>query len=596
MTTYKTGNALGSSAPKDLFDNAENLDLAVNDTANPTWEDRFGVKRETLYGALKNFKDNGGALAFANEAALLAYVPESPNVLAIDTGTGSYWIWDGTSWAITSFHPAQLEQVTALMALINKNDAALLYEVLVDEEGGILRKYSSTEISDLFHTVRSTSGITSLGGDEEGGRLIYADDSGLDIGPLRMRYSPLPGIRVIDSEGAILQDISDPGEAPVLAGSSTLDDGVFFGSRKIAAFAGEAVNIHVPSLVSDRLAAADILASIGSLTTPAQLSGYGELKVDIDSYGSQAVLNLRPENATDGRYGALVDLIPVPASTTSTDINILMIGDSIGNRQGPLYLSQYLSEKGYTAKYIGTLNTSRLVSDANDASGALAECREGWESGDFTGAVTDRISIVQPGAEAAYLAQDKTTKWPQNPFLRVATSDDPADIIRNGWVLDFAFYATRFSLTAPDVIIYSVGTNDVRDRPEAEIYSNVLDSEALILNRLRAAWPNAKIIRMLPPTAMDTERNALWSTKYTKILRAMGVVNTQRADTKTMIAPTWAFLNTDNGYRRTFTGVDPDTGFGKLTWADAVHPYESGRPHLYQSLAPYVAATYLNLI
>lgn len=49
MTTYNTGNPLGSTSAKDLYDNAENLDVAVNG-AVPTWLDRLGVLRKTYYG------------------------------------------------------------------------------------------------------------------------------------------------------------------------------------------------------------------------------------------------------------------------------------------------------------------------------------------------------------------------------------------------------------------------------------------------------------------------------------------------------------------------------------------------------------------
>lgn len=52
MTTYNTGNPLGSSAVKDLYDNAENLDIALNDTASTRWVDRFGVSRPTLASAI----------------------------------------------------------------------------------------------------------------------------------------------------------------------------------------------------------------------------------------------------------------------------------------------------------------------------------------------------------------------------------------------------------------------------------------------------------------------------------------------------------------------------------------------------------------
>lgn len=50
MTIYATGNALGSTDVRDLLDNAQNLDNAVNDTASDTWVDRFGVTRVTLKG------------------------------------------------------------------------------------------------------------------------------------------------------------------------------------------------------------------------------------------------------------------------------------------------------------------------------------------------------------------------------------------------------------------------------------------------------------------------------------------------------------------------------------------------------------------
>ena len=50
MTTYKTNNNLGSSALKDLADNAENLDHFVNDSDNSNWDDRLGRTRLTLKG------------------------------------------------------------------------------------------------------------------------------------------------------------------------------------------------------------------------------------------------------------------------------------------------------------------------------------------------------------------------------------------------------------------------------------------------------------------------------------------------------------------------------------------------------------------
>lgn len=51
MTTYNTGNPLGSTSAKDLFDNAENLDVALNSN-DDTFVDRRGNVRPTYKGAV----------------------------------------------------------------------------------------------------------------------------------------------------------------------------------------------------------------------------------------------------------------------------------------------------------------------------------------------------------------------------------------------------------------------------------------------------------------------------------------------------------------------------------------------------------------
>lgn len=54
--TYNTLNPLGSTAPKDLFDNASNFDEAMN-SASPSFYDRFSKRRETWAGMEKAFDD-----------------------------------------------------------------------------------------------------------------------------------------------------------------------------------------------------------------------------------------------------------------------------------------------------------------------------------------------------------------------------------------------------------------------------------------------------------------------------------------------------------------------------------------------------------
>lgn len=67
MAKFNTGNPLGSSNPRDLYDNAEGLDQAVN-SKKSAWLDRLGYLRPTLQSAI----DPTGILQLATNQAELA--------------------------------------------------------------------------------------------------------------------------------------------------------------------------------------------------------------------------------------------------------------------------------------------------------------------------------------------------------------------------------------------------------------------------------------------------------------------------------------------------------------------------------------------
>lgn len=50
MTTYNTRNPIGSTDPRDLYDNSQNLDELINARDKTVSPDRFGVKRKTWHG------------------------------------------------------------------------------------------------------------------------------------------------------------------------------------------------------------------------------------------------------------------------------------------------------------------------------------------------------------------------------------------------------------------------------------------------------------------------------------------------------------------------------------------------------------------
>lgn len=96
MTTYNTGNPLGSAAAKDLFDNAQNLDFAVNSITQIIWQDRFGRNRKTWFGIQKDAQEAIAAFGYITmdsfeDGATL----NLPNQTLRYESTGEYYRWDG---------------------------------------------------------------------------------------------------------------------------------------------------------------------------------------------------------------------------------------------------------------------------------------------------------------------------------------------------------------------------------------------------------------------------------------------------------------------------------------------------------------------
>ncbi|MGE2346604.1 hypothetical protein [Enterobacter asburiae] len=97
MTTYNTGNPLGSAAAKDLFDNAQNFDFAINDITQAIWQDRFGRGRHTWYGLEQMATEAIAAFGYITMDSFQAGATLTlPNQVLRDTATGEYYRWDGT--------------------------------------------------------------------------------------------------------------------------------------------------------------------------------------------------------------------------------------------------------------------------------------------------------------------------------------------------------------------------------------------------------------------------------------------------------------------------------------------------------------------
>lgn len=91
MTTYATGNPLGSKAAKDLYDNAENLDFLMNGPEDD-YPDRFGVARQSWRGMENDFQN---LLANSGYEFIGDYDADGPLLIStraqIFTKDGEYW-------------------------------------------------------------------------------------------------------------------------------------------------------------------------------------------------------------------------------------------------------------------------------------------------------------------------------------------------------------------------------------------------------------------------------------------------------------------------------------------------------------------------
>lgn len=481
--------------------------------------------------------------------------------------------------------------VASLRSMIQAQQRSLTYQddfFFLDAEDNAVGTMSGDRITTAGIDIRTDSAATSIG-DGEGAVPIYATEKGIYLGGLAIEHTPGPDFHILDAEGALL--LTPEPEPELVQPLSPFAGGLLF-SPIIATSKLHDSRIYSQGLLRRRNQYDEIDLSISSMSTAANETGR-YVALNAARYGAEAVLNARLLSDASSRKFMPLTLVDVPVQTTPRSPKILFIGDSIGDRQGAYFLKKALEELGFTPQFIGTIEGSADVSDVWNIDGPLGECHAGWKTGDFTYSISDRAFVVSPGGEAAYLALTKAARRERNPFLRVATAQDSASVIRNGHVFDPAFYQQRFSLQTPDIVIISLGVNDALNTAMTDIKSEVAANDTLMYTQIKAAWPQAKIVRTLPGNGFNKDTNGAWVTRHAEVISAL--LSSAKAHSNVKIAPLWAMTNPDVSYAYTQTTIDSD-GFYTSDWRDSVHPVGSGRVELYQSLAPFIAAADLNLI
>lgn len=462
-------------------------------------------------------------------------------------------------------------------------------------KNGVYEKAGSVWVYSKYNTQQLVNELSNVLRPQNQG-LFLTDDDGFEVGRITERLlqvydlisvSHSDNVAITDSIGFIISDV---------AGFSAEDDGpellisepIF--TNVLCAFANETIDIDVPSLVSNRSLQYKTRQMVASFATAkddsarkGSVSSAYELKVDVSLYGESCFLTLK-DSEKDGHVQIPVAIKIAPQSTIS---KVLLLGDSITNRGLGDACKKILTSRGHSAEFIGTMRGAATNSSPSARDGELGEGREGYETGDYTYAITDRALVLAVGDEQMYLnLSQKTSQRDYNPFLRQASISDNESVIRNGYVFDPAFYQSRFALDTPDVVVVQLGTNDIRDRNMPDLVTGWYDNTQLMINQIKSAWPNAHVVLSLPSTANEEGRNILWETEYYPLIRKM--LEFQTLDNVT-VCPTWALMSSDTGYSVSNSLIDAVTGAITSEYDDPIHPLYTPKYQMSYAISACIA-------
>ena len=608
---FNTGNPIGSVSPEDRSDNTQVFDNVMNGEAKSyvnrlgkliyslAWMQTAATGIPAVQAAIdaQSARDaillsNGGIYTTVAEG--LAATAEGKYFNVLDTDPRGYLILYqkvGGVQVEKKRWPSSLA-LNEILSLIRSNEDVNNYLTVVSDTGGVMASFYESGFDMPQIRIEAVDGRAVIS-DETGALYFYHDDKVTIAGHMEFGYTGADGLFVVDEFNNVINDLGQPlaqsTEVPEVL-SPTEGDILF--CNTIATSEKFKAAVYPRSMLKYRERADGVIASVEGLEHGSSTGV--ELPVSAKDMGASATFTLRDSASNTLRKMKTVKLVDVPDAAPGTPVNVLMIGDSICNRQGAQFTKQALEAMGYAPSFIGVMHGSGSPTNTADATGPLGEGREGWETGDFTYWETNRVLEVAPGTEEAFLNMAKTAQARYNGFIRPATGADPAELIRNGMIFDFAYYLSRFNFAAPDVVTITLGTNDGRDLDASVIRQVFKDNLTIMISQIFKAVPSAKIILGMPGTGYDEIRRQMWTEEYTQMIAVFGELEAAYPG-KITVAPLWAMCNHETGYNYAFATTSPD-GFVTGRWSDSIHPVRNNRRQLYTSLAPFIAAAKQNLI
>ncbi|WP_421672261.1 CotH kinase family protein [Raoultella terrigena] len=342
---------LGNTSPEVLLDNATRLDELVNGPAADV-ADRAG---DPLYSwrqimamaedVLAAYQENGGVLAFADEQKLLAFTPDKPNVLALDSATGAYWFWDGTAWHKSAWQNGNEKLQNKgiqgclvglhelMMALVEVQDVLESHESDFEEQKQLHQK--------LFLSLSILNSVVSNIDPQQNQQLylsqsIMADAINLSASVQeldRVRMQLLLNLSILFAEIYKLDGLdTNATGGGGSAGATEVTDGVY-------AFPSPA-----------RIVRIDITSPRGVPVSKADGVYQGRCKIDIDGVSLTAFSTIAVQGSSSAGYPKKNLTIAFYSDEAySTDLN-LKIGDGLA-----------FSEWVYKANYIDSTHSRNLI-------------------------------------------------------------------------------------------------------------------------------------------------------------------------------------------------------------------------------------------
>jgi hypothetical protein len=366
---------------------------------------------------------------------------------------------------------------------------------------------------------------------------------------------------------------------------------------------GRPQQLYIPNLFEDRTEGGSMKATF--VADPrnsgepyiAQQASTGSITIDPDRVGRTGQIVVRKTlTDLDDRFlnSVAINVAPLWAIRGSAP-KILIVGDSLTYQTGvPVMVKRKLTAVGMVPTFIGTLQTLENGTSAS----TVGEGRPGVEAGQLINATVPHPTVtctpLAAGSETAYqTTYTETQRQQTNPFVRLTTGGDDPTFVYNGWIVDIAFYLSRFGLSTPDYLVFSANTNDVGHATNDTELTDALDRFAaavtIFATQMIAANPNAKVAVLCHPLPRSAAGDARWEEKQVALIKkAVDAVAALVAAGKAVkLLPGWAHASLDAGW--TTSAGTTAYGQNSATLTDTLHYKTVASDQVAEVIASWIA-------